>query len=277
MRMEKNLNKMSNENQEQEVLSLRKILYVLKKRILLIILVTAIATLCGIGYLQIKKPTYTATQNVNYWATSSDSDIKEQSATEKQNNINAMRAYVDTVVDFCDEGIVLERADSIYADFLKSEKSVDDYVLEFRENPREVEKSGVRYFSKGAITASTKANAVSDGSTFMFKLSVNASSLEVARAKSRILVLAISLEAENAFGGVTTVIEETVTRSSDIPCSSSASKKRTLIVFFVIGLALSLFAVYISEVLDRTIQDKDEFEKITDTNVIAYIEKQEAE
>ena len=268
---------MSNVNQEQEVLSLRKILYVLKKRILLIFLVTAIATLCGFGYLQIKKPTYTATQNVNYWATSSSQDIKDQTATQKQNNINAMRAYVDTVVDFCDEGIVLERADAIYADYLNSGKTVDEYILEFRQNPREVEKSGVRYFSKGSISATTKANAVSDSSSFVFKLSVNSSSFSEARAKARILVLAISIEAKDAFGGVTTVIEETVTKSSDISCSSSASKKRTLVAFFVIGVALSLFAVYISEILDRTVQDKDEFESITDTNVIAYIEKQEAE
>lgn len=270
---------MSNVKNEQEAMSIRKIAYVLKKRILLIFLVTAISVACGFGFIQIKKPTYTATQNISYKAILSSSeteDLKNQTATEKQANINAMRAYIDTVVDFCDEGIVLKLADDIYADYLKSQKSIDKYISEF-DKEAEIEKSGISYFKKGDITATTKTNAVDDGSSFLFRLSINAPTSQEARTKSRILVLAISIQAYDAFGGVKTIIEETVAEADDITCSSSASKKRTLLVFFVIGIGLSLLAVYITELMDRTIQDKDEFESLTDTNVIAYIEKQEGE
>lgn len=262
---------MSVVNQEQEILSLRKILYVLKKRILLIVLVTCLVTLAGFGYTYLKKPTYTATQEVNYIA-------YNESGNDMQKNINAMRAYVDTVVDFCDEGIVLETANDIYSDFLKSEKSVDEYVDGFdRENYESLEKSSTRFFEKSLITASAKGNIADDSSSFVFKLSVKAPTVEMARQKSRILVLAIALEAEEAFGGVQTVIDDTVDRASDIPCASNVSKKRITLIAFVIGFALSLLAVYVTEILDRTVQDKDEFEKITDTNLIAYIEKQEGE
>jgi capsular polysaccharide biosynthesis protein len=52
---------------------------------------------------------------------------------------------------------------------------------------------------------------------------------------------------------------------------------KNLVIFGVLGLVVAVGAVFIKTVFDRTAKDKNELEKITGIDVLAYIEKQEGE
>ena len=248
--------------------SLAQLVAVLKKWIWLIVVITLFMGAVGFGYSKVKKPVYTANQVINYIARVNNRP------DDTSANINAMRRYIHTVVDFCDEGVVLDCADKIYNDYLSSELTIDEYISAFN-GAEGLEETTVKYFSKSAITAKQMANIEEEVPSFVISLSITGASPAEAKARLRVLALAIGIETEDAFGGVTTYLTETIDKTADIPVSKNTSTKKLLAVFMILGLMISLFVVYLIFVLDRTIKDKDTFEEITGSNLIAYIEYQE--
>lgn len=248
--------------------SFSQLVAVLKKWLWLIVAIIIVFGALGFGYSKVKKPVYTASQVINYTA-HVDGNPDDYPA-----NINAMRRYVYTVVDFCDEGIVLDCANDIYQDYLGSGLTVDEYITTFSGIANVSETDNV-YFTKSMISAKELANFEEEVPSFVINLSLKGPSVDVARAKLRILSLAIGIEAKDAFGGVTTYLTETVDKSADITCTASTSTRKNVMVFMILGAIVSLFAVYLICVFDRTVKDKDTFEEITQSNLIAYIEYQE--
>lgn len=275
---------------------------IIKRRFIVIVAVIVLVTLIGTVVAFVKKPSYTAKENMNYLAKS----INTPDNTKI--NINAMRDYVDTVVDFCDEEIVLLRADGLFIAWQNSEKTIDEFISSYLayfesgdflrnvalgsvsmkeaiatfeqnqgyRNTGEVQEGQKSYFKASMISATTIASSYDSGSSFMFKLSLKDSDSSMARIKMRILSLAIRIESYNAFGGVRTTINETVNRTADISVSTSFSKKSIILLSFFIGIAFAFLVVYVINLFDRTIKDKKEFESLTGANVIAYINEQEA-
>lgn len=248
--------------------SLAQLVAVFKKWMWLIVVITLFMGAVGFGYSKVKKPVYTAKQVINYIARV-NGDEDNTSA-----NINAMRRYVYTVVDFCDEGVVLDCADKIYSDYLSSGLTIDDYISSFNGTAG-LEESAVKYFNKSDITAKELANFDEEIPSFVITLSIKSSSLTASQVKLRVLALAISVEAKEAFGGVTTYLTETVDKTADIQVTKNTSTKKLIMVFLILGIMISLFVVYLIFILDRTVKDKDTFEEITGSNLIAYIEYQE--
>lgn len=275
----------------------QNIFAVLKKRLLIIISIVIAVTLIGAVVAYNKKPTYTAKENLNYMARAVNS------TDNTKININAMRDYIDTVVDFCDEDIVLLRADGLYIAYKESGKLVDEFidtylnyfdstqfymaviagnssmkeaVADFESasgyrNTGEVQQGQQTYFNSGSVGASTLNNSYDDTSSFVFKLSVQDGNAAVAKTKLRILALAVKIEIYDTFGGVTTTIEEMVNKVDEIGVSTNLSKKKIVLVSFLLGIIAALVVVYLIEVFDKTVKDKEVLEKLTGANVIAYI------
>ena len=248
--------------------SLAQLVAVFKKWVWLMVVITLFMGALGFGYSKIKKPVYTAKQVINYIARVNNRP------DDTSANINAMRRYVYSVVDFCDEGVVLDCADKIYSDYLNSGLTIDEYISDF-DSTEGLADSTVKYFYQKNITAQELANFEEEIPSFVINLSIKGASSSEVKVKLRVLALAISIEAKDAFGGVTTYLTETVDKTADIQVSKNTSTKKLLAIFLILGIMISLFVVYLIFVLDRTIKDKDTFEEITESNLIAYIEYQE--
>ncbi len=302
----------------EKTVSIHDIFRVLKANIFVIIIITLITTFAGSIFALTKKPTYTATQNINYMALAGKQDNGKPMINENGNlvtnikvSISAMRAYVDTVVDFCDEGVVLDKANELYAvytEYAKQGKAVDDFISMFKNidteyNLSEHEDGLEKYinyrinlpndtlgdeiaslyipdnfpkvFDAEDITAKTNRNKYDESSSFVFSLSIKGETPNVVKEKLRILALALKIKSYEAFGGVTTLINETISGSSQIKVSSDFSVVKTIIIFAIAGFALSLLAVYLITVMKNTVTSREELERLTNTNVLTCVEKWE--
>lgn len=248
-----------------------EILGIVRKNIILIFLIVAIAIGGGVAYIMLAKPNYTAHENVIYKA-----EVPEESKTKTTSSVAAMSRYFSTVVDFCTTGSVLDRADFYYDKYMHSTYNltddVDGFIKKFKEDKPEyfVTSKERVYYSLDSVTVTS-----SEKSKYVIGVSVKDSEVESAKAKLRILVLSYNEEIRDAFAGVTTYIQETVDGNSGISCASDISKTRVLLISGALGLLLAIFIIFIKSNLDNTIKDKDEIEELTGANVLAFLENQE--
>ena len=89
---------------------LQEILNVLKKNILLILIITIVVTAIGGVYATLRKPEYIAEEQVLY-SMGDRSDVPS--------DINTMNAYKETIMDFCDTGVVVDRANYYFFQYIK--------------------------------------------------------------------------------------------------------------------------------------------------------------
>ena len=116
---------------------IRNVFYAIKRNIILILVIMFVFAVGGVGYASILKPNYTASVKVRY--------IVDDNTGSTVEDINAMRAYIDTVVDFVDEGVVVDRANYYYTKW--SNESISDFTFEDLEN---------EYASKYSPTSNTE-------------------------------------------------------------------------------------------------------------------------
>jgi uncharacterized protein involved in exopolysaccharide biosynthesis len=102
-----------NKTTEETTFSLVEFYRATKRYIVLMLAIVVAALAVGFIYANTVKPDYTATEKVAYKAQN-----ELQSTT--QNNINAMNAFIGTIVDFCDEGVVVDRANYYYSRYLNA-------------------------------------------------------------------------------------------------------------------------------------------------------------
>ena len=106
---------------------IREALYVLRRNLILMLAVVLIVTAVGIVFANVRKPNYTASVKISFQAEIVD---KTNPSSQTTYDINAMRAYIDTVVDFADEGVVVDRANYYYTRYL-DEKAKGIKLSEF--------------------------------------------------------------------------------------------------------------------------------------------------
>ena len=247
---------------------------------ILVIVVTALAVIGGVGYSHAITPTYTAKIDISYTA-------ELESNSNPVDNISIMKDMMQSVVDLSITEIVLEEANYLYDKFehLPSGTTIDDfvesvkvgnsgYVADFnRDTPNRVEN---KYFSPDSVGAKAlgETNSLS-GPKYIFALSVSDENPTEAVKKARILALAGRRVAREFFDGYTTNLNELVKDSNGVGVSSDVSLKKNVLMALVIGFVVSVALVYLKYFLDNTASDKDEVERITGTPVIAFIEDQE--
>ena len=117
-------------NGKKEGLDLKSFFEILRRYIVVIICVVAASAAVGTAAAYLRKPSYTASELVNYVA------IIEGDTTATKNN-SAMTTYLATVVDFCDTGIVVDRANYYYEKYLDEYAAQGKTLGEFIESVRE--------------------------------------------------------------------------------------------------------------------------------------------
>ena len=165
------------------------ILFVLKRNIILILVVILLFTAGGVGYSFVKEPSYTASYRVIFQAKTNNSGVTQ--------NINAMRAYVDTAVDFCDEGVVLDRANYYYENWVDEKANgtyFSDYLKAIELDDKYSEKFDTpeKNYSAGNVEVTT----VEDGGSTQFIFSIKYTDVDkdVATEKAGLLTYAFKKE-----------------------------------------------------------------------------------
>ena len=268
-----------------------EIMYRLRENIILILIVVILATGSGLLYSGLQETTYSSTQQVNYVAEykydASNLDDPYHPENPKNTNyiqdcIGLMRVYVDTMVDFCTTGKVLDRAEYYYLEYLKVKDEVgfDDFILNVKNgdyddvyHPENI--PGRRYFNTSSVSVSL-IKGVEGSDSFLFTIKCISKDRLVSRQMTRIFAMSIDREGRDYFEGVNTYVHELLDSIDDVGAFKNDSTVETLIAFFAIGLVLAVLITYLKTFFDNTAKDKAEIEMMTGISVIAYIEKQEA-
>ena len=104
---------------EKQKNGFQEILYVLKKNILLILIVTIVVTAIGGVFATLRKPDYVAEEQVLY-SMGDRSDVPS--------DINTMNAYKETIMDFCDTGVVVDRANYYFYLYAKDGYQLENFI-----------------------------------------------------------------------------------------------------------------------------------------------------
>lgn len=277
-----------NEEKNQEF-SLRDVLNVLRKNVVLIVSIILICVVLGGVYSKIRKPYYIATEHVNYRAQLNSSS---SSTGDTVSNINIMDSLIGTVKDFCKQDVVLLRANYYYKDYanwkfennygndaVSVRQALKDYVkkVEQSDNYSLLVDTKIEYIRPANITISSTSN---DQLEFYFSLSYKDDNPLVAEEKVRILSLAYAREIQSStvdnsssyFGGIDIIL----TDLGCYGCTVDMSTTKILVIFTLAGVVLSLLCVYLKVLFDNTVKDKETVEKLTGVNLLAYIQDQEA-
>ncbi len=269
--------------EETGSVSVKNILMSIKNNLVMIVLIVVLSAMCGLLYSFIKTPYYTATESVIYIATEDDSK-GQNTATD----INIMRGFFDTVVDFCTTGVVVDRANFYFADFMNDKLedptlTIEEYIARINvggDDPYSTSSSdttGQKYILKGSII--TKVDNIEGSSDqFSFQISYVDSNYEDSVYKVKLVVLAIRQEIQSdglqGQGKYFSGIENDVISLGLSGVVSSVSKVRSVLVGGVIGLLIAATGIYLTSVLDNTVKSKKTIEQLTGVNVLAVLDKE---
>ena len=257
---------------------IRQVLHVLKRNMVLILAVILIITACGMGYSYVRNPKYTANKRVRFSVKGKESSV-----------IGENRQYINTIVDFVDEGVVVDRANAYYIQWVDGYKKEGKTVQEFCMDFKEIGIDGVvnelynnydrintlkadRFIFANSITTLTKQNQ--NETNWIFQIGYTDVDVQDALEKTYILVLAFEHELEGGdyFVGESTSLKVNIGDLGFAGTSIDLPKTNIIIISFALGVILALILVYLKNVLDNTVKDRAELEKITGAEIIGCIE-----
>lgn len=258
-------------------LVLNKVWFYVKRNVWLILIIVVLSLSVGTAVYYLREPNYIAKEDVIYRANLSDSKVHS-------NDPIITQSYFSTVVDFCDSGCVIDRANFYYAKYLETKDTYfnpdrfinavkkasegDDlyYTLDKRVNNEHIYASGISIDTLNSV----------ETENYEFIIGYKDSDIERAKEKVKILILAVEQEAnaktpagKYKYFSVKITIED----MKLIGVSGDWAMHKVLIVALLLGLVLSAIVVYAKESFNLTIRDADELEKITGVNNLARIEK----
>ena len=261
---------------------IRDIFFVIRRNIILALAVIILVSGLGVGYSYLRKPNYVASNRVNF---SIDGGTTA--------SINEIRQYVDTVVDFCDEGVVLDRANAYYSfyidgknegkyqdikEFYNAFEQVDDKNpssnLIFKNYDRSTTLKDENFLVASAVSTETIKNQ--EATNWVFKVKYTDKNEQDAIEKIHILILAYKHEIidggdENGQQNPYFSIKVKISNLGLDGVSKDVSKTKIIIIAVVIGFALSLLVVYLKNLLDNTVKDKEDLERLTGVAVLGFI------
>lgn len=266
-------------NSVDKSISLGAILRIMRKRIALLLAVFFVITAVGVVVSFVKKPYYIVSEPVAYnlkLSTEGQSHSSNPITTEA----TARDSYMSTVVDFCDSGIVMDRANYYYYRYKKataSERSefidkiynyANDYEYIFDKNFANIPS----VYKTENVSTDYAMSTTSTESNYTFNIKLKDADNNELKLKVRLLALAYADEAKSAFTGVTITIGELVETESQISSPVASFSKLTLILLFAVaGLLVALIVVYVVSALDKSVTTKEELEELTESHMIAYI------
>ncbi len=272
----------------KEGLSIIDILHILKRYIVLLIAVIIAFTAVGVAYSFVQKPEYTVTQKLSYkcknlpYVNSKGETVNADTTTS---NINTMMAYGDTIMDLFDEGVVLDRANYYYKEYLNanfsSKISVDEFLATLAEKDNYIGSEEQLNLNKNIVDTQIGTYDLTEEqeSKFAFTVSYTEDERQVAIDKLSILVYAFEKEcfSKTDAGNVKYFgeFEVIVSNLGQEKVENNVSKLKTIILFFAVGIVASLVVVLIVNMLDNTVKEKEELERLTGATTLSAIEKTE--
>lgn len=263
---------MNNEYENRQDDLLRKLIIILRRNWVLMLVIVLSVSIVGFAYAFVKKPVYTASSVASF-------SVSNEYNSQYNNNV-LTNNFIDTMVDFCDEGYVISRANYYYDEYKKSSVHIDQFVLDVKSGGRcsDYQRSsfeGTEHILKSNITV--ESMSTDEEKFYNFTVEYVDSNSTLASEKVRLLILAITEEAKTAsetdnqthYFGYSKVLVEGTEKVSVAP---DTSKKKIVIIFFLLGVVASVAIVYIKSALNHTIRDKDELEEITGTDLLSIID-----
>lgn len=273
---------MANRRDEEKGENIVSVIFFAAKRFWVLILAIVVAfTACGLAYSYIRKPNYTATEKIVYKAQNTFEDATAY-------HINAMDAFVDTIVDFCDEDVVTDRANFYYSMYLNQKAkegagfTVADYIASERENDTyDRQEIKTERILKSNIEVEVTPEEEDNGAKFSFSVKYTDKDRTAAIEKLKILVFAIDMESRvtvvtdnktvnKYFTGINNEIMDFGTEE----VSSDLSKFRIILVAFILGVLAACATVYAIYLFDNTVKTKEELEQLTGASSLSYISRQ---
>ena len=264
----------------------KNIWFAFKRNIFLILAIIVFCTALGGVYTMMQKPQYRATEKV---ICKTANDIDNGPSSDLTTAIN----YIKTIIDFADEGVVIDRANWYYSNYCDKKgttqanitiNSVDKFI-EYMNIPGndtyqssdqpgselEIEQEILR----SNLVVNTKTTAEGDVA-LAFSISYIDEDKEDAKEKARIYVYAFQREisAENGvqegkyFDGIRSI---DIVKLGSIGTVSTVSKTKNVVFAFGVGLAIAIAVVYIISITDSSVKSKEELEFISGVGVLSYI------
>ncbi len=252
---------------------LRKAFTALKKSWILIISIILLFTVAGVGYSYCVKPNYIAYHKTIYSA--------KFGPEAQANDYNISVLMIETFIDFCDEPVVLSRANYYYKTFVdggKTIKDLDDFVKGLKTNDGyNGVYNGEEYIKASDVSVISFTDEENDVTNFMLSIGCKDKVAEVAKIKSQLLVSAIDAESSVEYTDGEEVdykYFEAKVSLEDYGYSGTGtdvSKKKIILASFVLGVAVAGVVVFLMYAFDRRIRNREEVETITGTTVLAVI------
>jgi len=257
------------------------LLIVVRKSLWLILAIIVLFGAMGVAYSFIEAPSFTSSRKVIFTCKNIDKDDKDDKNPDTTtNNIDTMRAYEGTILEFCKQGFVVDRANRYYINYGNSNcDNVEEYIRDYLDFDPSYDyvKAGTEIISSN-IEIETFAEE--EEVQFAFTIKYTDENKQAAYDKLKLLVYAfkeeVSAKKENSdelkyFGNFNVFIEDLGSEGT----MSNNSKVKNVLIFGAIGVVVAVLAVYIKTVSNNTITTKDELERIVGAPVFAAVENRE--
>lgn len=268
---------MENENlqvvEESNSLTLKDLLFIFKRNILVIGLITLVVTLIGFVYGFYFKPyTYST-----YATIMVKSDSQSTSASNYNDTLQSLR-IVNTIKEFILDDLVLESTAEELTSLSENDPKYDENVKQIKA----ALKDGIKLSNSEEsliITVSMKSSVLKlEGSEEIFVVDAVNSLIESAQEISNILLVDENGELIlDEKGKVQYKYQFIANNIQDLyPATDySASRGAVLVVAicFIVGLVAGYLVALAKYLLDDTFKTKEDLEKATNISVLAFIEE----
>ena len=271
---------MDNIEQNENELNLAEIVenlyWIIKRNFLWIVLTMFIFVASGITYAYLRKPTYEANEDIIYHANLEEGYVSSSDEVITQ-------SYFKTVIDFCKQGCVIDRANFYYDYYINHKQSYKD-VSEFIKAVKGAGSDSELYYTTDKVIYETyiveskievKDNSSASLNNYELVIKYSDKNYNASVNKAKILVCAIDKEARllsedgrTKYFGVPVFVEDL----GLITVGVDFSKTKIGLISIALGAIASAALVYILEMANRTMRDKDELERIVKADVLSMID-----
>ena len=258
------------EQQENEESLFTEILFLVRKNIILILAIVFFVTSLGVAYALVRKPNYTASVAMYVLAHS-------QGPSDWKDGVNTTQNYLSSIVDFCDEGVVIDRANYYYSQWLNEKRENPQLTLTaFMDGIGSIIYNKFKTLEQYILpeNISVDSSEIDGHTNIVFYVDYTDKDEETAIIKAQILVAAIEREAMLTDKGnkVYFQIDLKLESKGLKKVEADISKFSVVLISGVLGIAISLLVLYVKILLDKGIKTKEELERFTNAQVLSCID-----
>ena len=273
--------------------SFKEIFYILRANLILIIIITVLFGAGGFAYSKLRKPDYTASEDVQFKTEMFSGTSDTENSVNQVSSTNYLFAYLDNAIGICMSGEVLDRANVYYHFYKTSGLKIDEFITEmnnlytYEKRVKRAEIPGYevtpdlkgvyrdKVFKSGRVGTTYSTSKKAADVAVNFTIWVKDLNRKEAREMVRIYTLAADIALNQILDlgedGTAGIIELAVSVDG-VNVAPDMSSTNIIIISTVLGFMVSLIVVYLKYLADNTVKGKDQLEKLTGANVIAYLE-----